>query len=349
MAVIFEDTLKKDISSKNTADTYLLFGDEDYLKDYYTKKLSAFIEDEVFNLQSFEGNCSLQDVYDAVMQVPLFSDKKCVILSDYDFEHASKSDFDKLCSLLSSEHEETVLILNFHSTEVDYKKSAKAKKIIAAAEKGGGRAVALNRRGMPELIKMLTGGAIKRGCKMSSDVARYLIETSGNDILTLRNELEKLCCYKPGENITKEIIDLVSVKTAEASVYNLAKEIFTCNSSGALAIIDTLFYMRLESNVIVHTLAMAYVDMYRVYLGKKAGKSISEICEQFGYKGREFVLNRAADNLRKFDLNKLSLSFNALYEADRLLKSNSDGRIVTEQLVIRLIYIVARGEAVDKT
>ena len=348
MAVIFEEALKKDIAAKKTADTYLLFGDEAYLIDLYTAKLSAFVEDEVFNLQRFAGDCELQEVYDAVMQVPLFADRKCVILSDYDFEHTSKSNLEKLCSLLAEEHEETVFILNFYSVEVDYKKSSKAKKIIAAADKSGGRAVVLNRRKTPELVKMLVDGAAKRGCKMLPDAARYLIELAGDDILTLKNELEKLCCYKPAEAIVKETVDLVSVKTAEASVYNLAKEIFACNSTNAIKLTDELFYMRLEPNIILHTLAMSYVDMYRVFICKRAGKNLSETAAQFGYKGREFVLERAAQNLRKIDFNKLSLSFDALTEADKLLKSNSDARVVIEQLIIRLIFIAARGETVDK-
>lgn len=348
MAVIFEDALKRDIATKNTADTYLLFGDEAYLKDLYTAKLSAFVSDEVFNLQRFEGDCELQQVYDAVMQVPLLADKKCVILSDYDFERASKSDFEKLCSLLSEEHEETVFILNFYSVEVDYKKGAKAKKIIAAAEKGNGKAVALNRRNTAELVKMLVDGASKRGCKMQPDVARYLTQLAGEDILTLRNELEKLCSYKPGEAITKETVDLVSTKSVEASVYNLAKEIFALNSTNAIKLVDELFYMRLEPNIILHTLAMAYVDMYRVFVFKRAGKNLNETASQFGYNGRMFVLERAASNLSKFDFNKLSLSMDALTEADRLIKSSHDERVVIEQLIVRLIYIAARGESVDK-
>ena len=54
--------------------------------------------------------------------------------------------------------------------------------------------------------------------------------------------------------------------------------------------------------------------------------------------------------LAKMDFGRLSLSFSALIKADKALKSNgADPRLVLEQLIIRLIYIVAKGEAVDKT
>ena len=77
--------------------------------------------------------------------------------------------------------------------------------------------------------------------------------------------------------------------------------------------------------------------------------SISEISAVFGYKGREFLLDRALQNLSKMDFKRLTLSFEALTKADKALKSNgADARLVLEQLIIRLIYIVAKGEAVDK-
>ena len=89
--------------------------------------------------------------------------------------------------------------------------------------------------------------------------------------------------------------------------------------------------------------------MYRLYALKKGGVEKGELSELYGYKGREFLIDRAAQNLRLFDLKKLTLSFEALLDADRRLKSyGADGRIILEQLVIRLIYIIAKGEAVDK-
>ena len=101
--------------------------------------------------------------------------------------------------------------------------------------------------------------------------------------------------------------------------------------------------------MILYTVSSPYVDMYRLYTFKKGGKSTGELSELYGYKGREFLIDRAAQSLRLFDFKKLTLSFEALLEADRRLKSyGADGRIILEQLIVRLIYIIAKGEAVDK-
>lgn len=350
MAIVFEDTLKKSLTDKLLS-VYILFGEDSWLKKNYTDKISKKIAepDDVFNFARFGSNCSLQEVYDAAMQLPFMGDKKCIILSDYDFEHCSKTDFDRLCELLSDIPDTSVLILTFDTVDFDSKKSAKFKKLVAAAEKSGGIAVKLDHRRMPELIKMLTDGAAKRGCKMDSTAAKYLIETAGDDINTLKNELEKLCAFVGGGVIDKKIIDSVSVKTVESSVYNLSKYILECNITEALSVLDELFFMRIEPMIILHTISSVYVDMYRVYAAKKENIKTGDIASAFGYKGKEFVLDRAAQSLKKLDFNKLKLSLDSLIEADSLLKTNgTDSRFVLEQLLIKLIYIIVKGEKVDK-
>ena len=91
MAIIFEDMLKKKLSM-GLAPVYILFGEDGFLKKNYTDKISRRAADpqDVFNYCKFGAGCQLQDAYDAAMQLPFMSDKKCIILSDYDFEHCSK-------------------------------------------------------------------------------------------------------------------------------------------------------------------------------------------------------------------------------------------------------------------
>lgn len=351
MAIIYEDALKAQLKAKKILPVYIITGDDGYLKQLYVNKIINTVtdKDDVFNFQRFGAECNLQDVYDSLSQLPMMTDRKCALLCDYDIEHCSKENLDRLLRLAEETSDTSVLIIWFDSLETDVKKSTKFKKLMQSAEKGGGAAVLLNHRRTPELVKMLTDGAAKRNCKMETAAAKYLVETAGDDIAILRNELEKLCAYMPNGIITKETVEAVSIKTPEASVYNLSKFIFAKNSGRALALLDELFFMRFEPMMILYTVSSVYVDMYRVYVLKKSGMTNAEISAAFGYKGREFLLDRAAQNLSKMDFGRLSLSFSALIKADKALKSNgADPRLVLEQLIIRLIYIVAKGETVDK-
>ncbi len=348
--MIFEDALSKEISSNRFSNAYLLFGDDSYLKKFYADKISekSYGGDPFFNLQKFDGNADLQDVYDAVNQYPMMADTKCVTLTDYDFEHASKSDFDKLCSLLSDTASGCVFVLRFDSIEFDDKRNAKAKKLISAVEKGNGRAVKLDHRKGTALVKMLTSGAIKRNGNMKDHVARYLIEIVGDDISTLKNELDKLCFFANGKEISKETVDFVCVKSVESSVYEYVKQIIACDVSGALKQLDNMFFMHIEPMIILYTASAAYVDMYRVFTAQNCGKTTSDVATDFGYKNKAFVLERAKTDLKKMSREKLLFSFEALLDADKKLKSfNVEPRTVLEQLTVKLIFIIVKGEAVD--
>ncbi len=349
MAAIFESALKNEI--KNGArNVFILYGNDGYLKKNYTRKICAPYaqEDDVFNFQKFSGECDLQDVYDAVLQFPMMSEKKVVILTDYDFEKCSKSDFDKLCTIISENPDTCVFILLFDVMEVVAKKNTKLSKLVSLAEKNNGIAAELNHRTLPELVKMLTTGAQKRGCSFDSAAARYLVETAGEDINTLKNELEKLCGYVKNGEITKQTVDLVCIKTVEASVYSLSKHIIECNMTAALKVLDELFYLKVEPIIILSTISGFYVDMYRAFIGKERAKTSDEIAKEFGYFGREFVIRNAMSDTKKFDHSKFELSFDALRAADKSLKSFSgDQRTALEQLVVKLGYIAVKGEGLD--
>ena len=350
MSAINEETLRREIE-KDKYRIYVIFGEDGFLKKTYVDRIISKMadEDDVFNFQRFGENCDLQEVYDSALQMPIMAQKKCVVLCDYDFESCSKTDLDKLCELICEIPETTVFILYFQSLEFDYRKSSKFRKISSCAEKNSGVTAMLNHRRQPELVKMLCDGAAKRGVILDSSVARYLVETVGNDISVLRNELDKLCAFAGGGAIKKENVDEVCIKSVEAEIYSLSKQITDCNASAALRTLDALFFEKIEPIIILSTVSSFYVDMYRVLVCRKKGMNNSEISELFGYKGREFVLERAAASLKKLDFSKLCLSFEALREADRSLKSfGADARTVLEQLIIKLIYIIAKGAEVDK-
>ena len=73
------------------------------------------------------------------------------------------------------------------------------------------------------------------------------------------------------------------------------------------------------------------------------------MAQKFSYGNRKFLLENAEKNLRNFDFKRLSLSLDEIIKADSLLKSfRADERTVLEQLIVRLIYIIEKGELVDK-
>ncbi len=350
MPIIYEDALKRDVKNSDFAPVYILFGEDAYLKKHYCdaviKKVCKGTED--FNYQSFGNGTDLQLVYDAVNQFPMMAEKKCVLLADYDFEHAEKSEYDRLCALLSDVPDTCVLILKFDAIPFDLKGSSKSKRIVACAEKSGGKAVDLGHRNESELTSMLIRGAQKRGCVLSSAAAKELVRTAGDDINILTFELDKLCLYKGGGDIEKSDIQDVSAKTVEASVYDYVKEIFNCNITGALSLLDDMFFMQFEPMIILYTVSAAFVDIYRVFAAERADVSRATLAEDFGYTKKMFVLDRARQNLKKLDGRKLKAAFDALMQADRALKTaGADPKVILEELTVKLGVIISSSGGDD--
>ena len=122
------------------------------------------------------------------------------------------------------------------------------------------------------------------------------------------------------------------------------------NLTNALKLVDGLFDLRIEPYVILYNISAAFIDAYRVYSAKSDGAGIPEVSKIFAYSNRSFLLERAEKNLRRIDRDRLGLCFQELIWADSALKGfSAHGRTVLEQLIVKLIYIISKGEKIDKT
>lgn len=342
-----EKTLKSSLDSGALCSVYLVHGNDGFLKKQAVNRIikASVEEDDGLNLLRFETGCDLQDVYDELNGFPVMADKKCVILTDFAIDDAGKEDNERLLSLASDKYETSVFVIYFDAITLDTKKSDKVKKLIAAVNNSGA-VVELNHRTRDELARQLSSSAKKQGALLSVQNAGYLIDTCSTETQALINELAKLVAYSEGEEITREMIDRVAVRSVESSVYDLAAKVINGDSAGALSLLDDLFFMKIAPEIIVFNISSAFVDMFRMAAAKENGLRAEDIAADFKMGGKEFVLRRAGDNLRRYDYKKLDLSFDALLEADRMIKSySSDERLILEQLIVKLIYIMKTGEA----
>lgn len=352
MPVITENALKTMLSQNNVLPVYILFGDDGYLIDRYVNLIISKTcgKDNDFDLQKFEHDADLQQVFDSVNQFPMTCERRCTVLCDYNFESANEGDIERLEILLSENYEQATLVVRFDSVEFDTKHSAKARKLLSACEKSGGAVVALNHRNAGELSKMLQNGAKKQGKILDTKTADYIVQNCGLDINILVGELEKLIQYVTGDNITKDYVDLVCTKSVDASVYDFAKKVIACDTKGAISMLNDLLYMRIEPMIILHTTASAFIDMARVSAAAKVNVPIKDLGADFSYNPNlTFRLTNASYNLKKISDKQLSLCLAELLNADKLIKSFSyDDKLILEELTIRLIYIIANGDKVDK-
>ncbi len=343
-----EQNLKSSLEAGALYSVYVIYGNDSFLKKQAVNRIikASVGEDDGLNLLRFDNSCNLQDVYDELNGFPVMADKKCVILTDFDIDGTDTENLERLLGLAGDSYEASVFVIWFDSVQPEQKKNDRFKRLAAAATKSGGAVAELNHRTKGELARWLSNSVKRRGLLLSAANAGYLIDICSAETEILINELSKLCAYTKEGEITKEIIDLVTVKSVEASVYDLSAMIIKGDAAAALSLLGNLFFMKFPPELIIFNIASAFVDMFRVAAAADKGLRPDDIAEDFKMRGREFVLRRAAENLRRYDYKKLDLSFEALLLADLKLKSySSDEKPILEQLIVQLIYIMKTGEA----
>lgn len=338
---IHETELKQMLKAGDFPCVCLLYGSEGYLKQYYAdtvpkKCVTPGMEGFNFKKFDFGDGATVSQVLDAAQTLPAFGGKMCVVVRDCPLDSLSGDDKAQMDAFLEDVPDSTCLLFWQDTVEVNPKKSAKWRSVLSVVKKVG-VTVPLDKLDRTSLCKLLQSGAKKRGCVLERTQATYLAEIVGNDLNLLLGELEKLCNYKNGGEITRADIDAVATKSLEANIFDLSKALTAGNCARALEILHKLFDAKEKPEMILGTLVGAYVDMYRVKLSLSGGERAEYPAQFFNYKGKEFRLRNAARDAAKLDIRQLRGCLDVLNTADAALKSGvADPKITLERLLVQL-------------
>lgn len=349
MAVIGEGVLREHIKSKKISNVYFIYGKDHYLIKKTVNDISKCVVDDnfEFNLINLGGDCDAQQIYDACFSLPMFAEKKCVTVSDYKINKVAGNELKKLVSLIEQLCDSTVLIFMFETVEINPKKPTEAvRAVMKSVEKKGGAICQIDFKSEAELAKILCSAAAKRGCNLQPTVARYLISTCSFDLYTLIGELEKVCAFcRDSGSITVDDINRVCVKSVEASIYSLSKQIVAKNAEKAMNILTELFFMRINYMVVLTTLSDSYIDMLRAKYAIQSGITPDAAAADFAYpKNRAFVIANAKRDSGNLSIRQVEASLKRILKCDRDIKSSRvSKRLLIEQLVLELLAI-ANGD-----
>lgn len=340
MAKINEIDLKNHIKNRSFSPVYFIYGDEPYYIHYYVNKIldSAVLEFKDFNVYKAEGDdIDINQIINTCVTMPMMNDYRVAIVRDFDFLE-NNDGVDKLLEYIKNPSSTTVLILYFivqHPT-----KKGKWKELISLAELVGS-VVEIKKKSSEELAKILCKGAGKRGCQMSINTANHIVFCCGDDLFTLFGELEKLCSFKQGGEITMDDVDIICSKTVNAKAYYIAKEINRKNTAKALSIFSELYDAQKDANYLIYPLSSPYIDMYNYLLAKNSGKNPVQFAAELGYKKPE-TITYSQNQANALGIDKVEACIDVLFECDRILKnvSSIDEKILLENAIVKLCEIV---------
>ncbi len=325
-------SIKKDIREGAKDKVYLVWGDEEFLRDYYKGALIDKVLDKDFADFNFKQYTSKKPVNDEIdsffASYPCMSEKKIVYIKDSGiFKKASEED-KKFWQRLFKEMPDFGIII-FSEKSVD-KRNALYKLVNTEFTCDE---FAFQKR--PELTSWIIRYFAKYEKNISDDDAGYLIDCCSENMYILKSEIEKLANYKTkGRLITKEDIDKCACKIPESRVFKMIDDILDGNIKSAGEKLAELKLLKEEPIALCAAVFTKYSQLRKIKILSKT-LSPREIAAKTGQ--RDFIVNLNLNKIKNVSVQKLDKVLESCQSLDYRVKSGiSDGWTEFEILFARM-------------
>lgn len=297
-------------------------------------------DNEEFALNKLSGkNINVSELRDMAEMMPMMTDYNCILINDYNCDDQREETNKMLLETLKEVSAQTVIIFNVTGFDVKNGKktvTGKNKKLVDLIAKNG----IVCEQGIKtpsELAKDIVAKVSSRGGMISFDNAKELAAMCLSDTLMIGNEIDKLCAYAAGREITSEILHALVSQQSDVTVYNLANAVSAFNRKAAFDALDELISQRINRGIILSAVSSSFIDMYRAACAKQANRNYNDVMTDFGYKW-EFMVKNAFRDSSRMSVQRLRKCITILSDTAAQLNSTSaDERIVLEQAVSKML------------
>ncbi len=309
-------SIKKDIKSGEYSGVYLIWGEEEFLRDYYKNALIDKTADKAFadfNFKKYTVSKPDNDEIESFFSsYPFMSDRKVLYIKNSGIFKKTNED-DKKFWLKMMDVLPDFAIIIFSEKEVD-KRNALYK---AVNSKFACDEFPFQKK--PELISWIIRYMAKYEKNISDADAEYMIECCSPSMYILKSEIEKLAFYKEREKfITREDIDKCVCKLPESRVFKMIDDILDGNIKAAGEKLGELKLLKEEPIALNAAIFSKYSQLRKEKLLSKT-LSAREIAAKTGQ--RDFFVNMHLKQIRDIPLKKFDEILKLCQELDYTVKS----------------------------
>ena len=316
--------LNTDLKTKDFKHVYLLFGDEDFLKRSYRNRLkSAIVGDDDINYAYFEGKDSdVNAVIDSAETMPFFSEHRLIVIENSGW---CKSGGSEMADYLARIPESTYII--FSENEVDRRN--KLFKAISST----GYAAELSHPKPEELLNWSAGILKQSGKKITRTDLEIFLTYTGNDMILIKNELDKLISYLGDRDVvTREDIENISTRTLTNKVYDMCRAITQKKTSQAMALYKDLLALKEPPISIIYKIARQFNQLLTVKDMMAEGKKQDVIAGELRI--QNFIAGKLMQQVRSYDRGILMSYVERCLDMEELIKSGDmPDRLAVEILI----------------
>lgn len=324
---------------------FLFYGEEEYLKhsclDIARKSvLGENIGDSFNHIRLDEENFSIDELENAIISLPVFSDRKLVEIHSINLNSLKEKELEELCSTLVmvGDNPETVVILYCAPFELDAGEPRRPSKLLSSLARV---AIPVNfeKQSREKLAKWVIAHFNHNKVSCTPEMSFALLDTCGHDMYALAGETEKLCAYilQSGRSaLTTEDISLLATKNKEIGEYDFSNAILSRNMDKAFYILSK-YEMEDKSgkevNLTLGSIIRVFTTLYRISLLADKGMRDDDIAKELKMNPYQCSLYRK--NLGKRSSEELEEILLLCREADAQLKRGAqNGYEVLSKLII---------------
>ena len=318
-------SIQEDIKTGNFKQSYLLFGEEGYLKQQYKEKLLNALnpDGDTMNFSRYEGKgIDVKQLIDLCETMPFFSERRIILLEDTGF---FKNKCEELADYMKSLP--NYLVLVFAESEVD-KRSRMYK-----AVKSGGRVTEFAKQDEKTLMRWAAGLLGKEGKKITQRDMELFLTKTGTDMGNIRMELEKLITYTEGKDIvTAEDIEAVCVTQTTNKIFDMVRAVTEKNQKKALELYYDLLTLKEPPMRILFLLAKQFRQLLLTKKMAGEGASQNEIASRLGVPS--FVVRNISACARSYTVEELERAVEDFVDAEESVKTGRLGDVLSVELLI---------------
>lgn len=286
------EQLEQELKKQELQSIYLLYGEERFLLDTCTKKITNKFGEKVNGINYIIiHEESIQELIPDI-QTPSFGyEKKLIIVRNsklFEKQGRKKDKIkDELIQKISDYINENIDEIKNTTVLVFIEETAEKNKLYTTIEKCG---IICN---FEELKQNQISVRLKAICnsykvEISNADINYIVENCGTNMQILINEIRKLIEYV-GENgtIKKEYIDLLCIKQMQAVIFDLTDNLGKKEISKSIKILDNLIYSKEPIQKILVTL---YNHLKKIYITKIAIEENKDLIQSLNLKPNQMFL-----------------------------------------------------------
>ena len=323
--------VRTDLKEGRFLPVYFLCGDQAYLRNQYRDQIrgAAQAGGDDMNVSVFTGKDIDPDrVIDIADTMPFFADRRVVILENTIFFGAKAGPgAEKLAEYIGKIPETTTIIFSEETADA----RTKLYKAIAAA----GCVIPCEAPSGEDLEKWVLSQLKKNGLNIRRNTLQYFLAGTGDDMLNIRSELDKLCAYCMGRGeVTEEDIRAICVPQVQDRIFEMIDAVVRRDQKKALRIYMDLLKLQTAPQAI---LALMIRQINQLLQVRELSAAFGPAEAAARMKLKPFVVSKLTDNASRYKEGTLKRALEMCLKADIDYKSGKiDAKLAVETLIVTL-------------